>query len=114
MGHVDDAGDARLVLHADPDSPSVDGLVRQRMVFFAGLQARARALVHQVAHLAVARGRSVHLLQWDVARPVFEAASPAVISAGRWRDPSIIRKRQGDGSGAPWSVDVAHPGAGIF
>jgi hypothetical protein len=33
-------------------------------------------LVHQLAHLAQAAGRSVHLLQWDTARPCFEA-SPA-------------------------------------
>jgi hypothetical protein len=33
-------------------------------------------LVHQLAHLAQAAGRTVHLLQWDTARPAFEA-SPA-------------------------------------
>jgi hypothetical protein len=33
-------------------------------------------LVHQLAHLAGAAGRTVHLLQWDTARPCFEA-SPA-------------------------------------
>jgi hypothetical protein len=33
-------------------------------------------LVHQLAHLARAAGRTVHLLQWDTARPPFEA-SPA-------------------------------------
>lgn len=33
-------------------------------------------LVHQLAHLAHAVGRTVHLLQWDTARPCFEA-SPA-------------------------------------
>jgi hypothetical protein len=47
------------------------------MVFFAGLPGTGKSLlVHQLAHLAQSRGRSVHLLQWDVARPVFEA-SPA-------------------------------------
>jgi hypothetical protein len=47
------------------------------MVFVAGLPGTGKSLViHQLAHLAVAAGRSVHLLQWDVARPVFEA-SPA-------------------------------------
>jgi hypothetical protein len=30
-------------------------------------------LVHQLAHLAHAAGRTVHLLQWDTARPCFEA-----------------------------------------
>jgi hypothetical protein len=33
-------------------------------------------LIHQLAHLAHAAGRTVHLLQWDTARPCFEA-SPA-------------------------------------
>ncbi len=47
------------------------------MVFVAGLPGTGKSLViHQLAHLAVAAGRAVHLLQWDVARPVFEA-SPA-------------------------------------
>jgi hypothetical protein len=32
-------------------------------------------LIHELAHLAVAQGRAVHLLQWDVARPVFEATA---------------------------------------
>jgi hypothetical protein len=46
----------------------------QRLVFFAGLPGTGKSLLsHQLAHLAVAAGRTVHLLQWDVARPVFEA-----------------------------------------
>src|SRR3989449_9742603 len=52
-------------------------LAGQRMVFFAGLPGTGKSLlVHQLVHLAGAAGRTVHLLQWDVARPVFEA-SPA-------------------------------------
>jgi hypothetical protein len=56
----------------------LDPLARAaRMVFVAGLPGTGKSLViHQLAHLAVASGRAVHLLQWDVARPVFEA-SPA-------------------------------------
>jgi hypothetical protein len=47
------------------------------MVFFAGLPGTGKSLlVHQLAHQANRDGRIVHLLQWDVARPVFEA-SPA-------------------------------------
>jgi hypothetical protein len=47
------------------------------MVFFAGLPGTGKSLlVHQLVHLAAGRGRRVHLLQWDVARPVLEA-SPA-------------------------------------
>jgi hypothetical protein len=47
------------------------------MAFVTGLPGTGKSLViHQLAHLAVTAGRVVHLLQWDVARPVFEA-SPA-------------------------------------
>jgi hypothetical protein len=45
-----------------------------RMVFLAGLPGTGKSLLlHQLAHLAHARGRDVSLLQWDVARPPFEA-----------------------------------------
>jgi hypothetical protein len=48
-----------------------------RLAFFAGLPGTGKSLlVHQLAHLAHARGRRIHLLQWDVARPVFEASNP--------------------------------------
>jgi hypothetical protein len=48
-----------------------------RLAFFAGLPGTGKSLlVHQLAHLAHARGRRIHLLQWDVARPVFEASDP--------------------------------------
>ena len=47
-----------------------------RMVFVAGLPGTGKSLViHQLAHLAADAGRAVHLLQWDVARPVFEASA---------------------------------------
>jgi hypothetical protein len=46
-------------------------------VFFAGLPGTGKSLLsHQLTHLAHALGRTVHMLQWDVVRPVFEA-SPA-------------------------------------
>jgi hypothetical protein len=46
-----------------------------RLVFFAGLPGTGKSLlIHQLAHLAHERGRRIHLLQWDVARPVFEAS----------------------------------------
>lgn len=46
----------------------------QRMVFFAGLPGTGKSLLsHQLAHLAHAAGRTIHLFQWDVVRPVFEA-----------------------------------------
>src|SRR6266478_3460037 len=76
MAQKDDAVDARLVVQADRRLlEHVQALVRQRMVFFAGLPGTGKSLlVHQLTHLADASGRSVHLLQWDVARPVFEAS----------------------------------------
>jgi hypothetical protein len=58
----------------------------KRYVFFAGLPGTGKSLwIHQLTHLAVAAGRSVHLLQWDVARPVFEghpAAQPYPVMHG--------------------------------
>ena len=45
------------------------------MVFFAGIPGTGKSLlVHQLVHLAREAGRTIHLLQWDVARPVFEAS----------------------------------------
>ena len=47
-----------------------------RIVFVAGLPGTGKSLViRQLAHLAAGAGRAVHLLQWDVARPVFEASA---------------------------------------
>jgi hypothetical protein len=73
---MDDAG--RLVVHADRAlAERLARLADRRIVFFAGLPGTGKSLlVHQLAHLAMRAGRTVHLLQWDVARPVFEA-SPA-------------------------------------
>ncbi len=69
-------GTTRLVVHADARlEAELRYLSGQRMVFFAGLPGTGKSLlVHQFAHLSAAAGRSVHLLQWDVARPVFEAS----------------------------------------
>jgi len=48
----------------------------QRCVFFAGLPGTGKSLLsHQLTHLAHALGRTVHMLQWDVARPVFETST---------------------------------------
>ena len=74
----DDARRARLVVQADRRlERQMRGLGERRMVFFAGLPGTGKSLlVHQLAHLASGSGRRIHLLQWDVARPAFEA-SPA-------------------------------------
>jgi hypothetical protein len=68
---------ARIVVSADPVLHArLDELARSlRMVFVAGLPGTGKSLmIHQIAHLATAAGRAVHLLQWDVIRPVFEAS----------------------------------------
>ena len=68
----------RLVARADPHLyDQLRRLARDhRLVFFAGLPGTGKSLlVHQLAHLADAGGRTVHLLQWDVVRPVFEASA---------------------------------------
>ena len=73
-----DAGAGRLVVQTDRRlAERIERLVHQRIVFFAGLPGTGKSLlVHQLAHLAGRERRNVHLLQWDIARPVFEA-SPA-------------------------------------
>jgi hypothetical protein len=47
-----------------------------RIVVFAGLPGTGKSfLVNRLAHGAHDAGRAVHLLQWDVARPAFEASA---------------------------------------
>ncbi len=69
---------ARIVMASDRRlAERIGSLAGRRMVFFAGLPGTGKSLLaHQLVHVASAAGRQVHLLQWDVARPVFEA-SPA-------------------------------------
>lgn len=46
-----------------------------RIVFVTGLPGTGKSLViRELARTAAARGRTVHTVQWDVARPLFEAA----------------------------------------
>jgi len=46
----------------------------RRAILFAGLPGTGKSfLAHRAAEFAHAAGRPVHLLQWDVVRPVFEA-----------------------------------------
>lgn len=71
------------------DASSLSGVLatlarEARLVVFAGLPGTGKSLlVRELAHLAHARGRAIHLLQWDVARAVFEACE-----AGR-RHPQV-------------------------
>jgi len=82
------------------------------MVFVAGLPGTGKSLlVNQLVHIAARAGRLVHLLQWDAARPPFEASE-----AGR-RYPqvsgvthAVVRKATGlwaRGALAAW--DALHP-----
>jgi hypothetical protein len=81
----------------------------QRLVFFAGLPGTGKSLwIHQLTHLAEASGRQVHLLQWDVARPVFEAHPAAQqypmvagvthgvirMAVGRWARQALVEWQQ--------------------
>src|SRR5262245_4021180 len=103
---------------AAPGSPLHAALAelaeRARMVFLAGLPGTGKSLcIHQLAHLAHTQGRQVALLQWDVARPPFEAhpagrAYPVVggvthgvirLAVGRWARDAVAR----------WSAE--HPAA---
>jgi hypothetical protein len=46
-----------------------------RMVFVAGLPGSGKSLlIRELAHLGASAGRAIHLIQWDVARPCFEAS----------------------------------------
>lgn len=85
----------------------LQAMARQsRLVFFAGLPGTGKSLlIHQLVHVAAAEGRDVHLLQWDVARPVFEkhpdgrrypqaaGVTHGVIrkAAGLWARPALVR-----------------------
>ncbi len=75
---MSDAEPSRLVVEVDRRlAERIRALADRRMVFFAGLPGTGKSLlVHQLVHLASGAGRQVHLLQWDAARPAFEA-SPA-------------------------------------
>jgi hypothetical protein len=66
-----------LIVHEDPRlAAQLERLAAgSRLVFFAGLPGTGKSLlIHQMAHLAHTAGREIHLLQWDVIRPRFEAS----------------------------------------
>ena len=99
--------DSLIVRGGSPLFAALDALAGEaRLVFFAGLPGTGKSLlIHQLAHLAHGRGRSIHLLQWDVARPVFEGSRagrrhPQVhgvthgiirLAVGRWARDAIAR-----------------------
>ena len=73
---MSDARAPRIVVSQDRRlAERIRSLAGRRMVFFAGLPGTGKSLlVHQLVHVASGIGRQAHLLQWDVARPVFEAS----------------------------------------
>jgi len=103
-----------------PGSPVREALAvlarEARRVFLAGLPGSGKSLlIHQLAWLAHAERRSIWLLQWDVARPVFEQspagrAYPAEggvthgivrVAVGLWARDAVVR----------WSADHPDPTA---
>src|SRR5262245_66694717 len=96
-----------LIAEGSPLFAPLAALARDaRMVFFAGLPGTGKSLlIRELAHLAHARGRRIHLLQWDVARPAFEASLPGLrypqergvthgvirIAVGRWARVALAR-----------------------
>ena len=96
-----------LLSQGSPLLAAFEPLARDaRCVFFAGLPGTGKSLlIHQLAHLGHARGRRIHLLQWDVARPAFEASpagrrypqedgitQPLIrIAVGRWARRAVAR-----------------------
>ena len=73
---MSEARASRIVVSSDRRlAERIGSLAGRRMVFFAGLPGTGKSLlVHQLVHVASGIGRQAHLLQWDVARPVFEAS----------------------------------------
>ncbi|MFO1322883.1 MAG: hypothetical protein U1F15_02360 [Burkholderiales bacterium] len=78
----------------------------KRMVFFAGLPGVGKSLfIRELGLAAHAAGRTVHLLQWDLARPTFVSDSMAAryperdgethalirMAVGRWARGAVVR-----------------------
>src|SRR5215510_13951847 len=96
-----------LIAEGSPLFATLAALARDaRLVFFAGLPGTGKSLlIRELAHLAHARGRRIHLLQWDVARPVFEASQAGQryplkdgvthgvirLAVGRWARAAVAR-----------------------
>lgn len=109
-----DPGDAGVppVLIAEA-SVLLSALAREaRLVFFAGLPGTGKSLlIRDLAHLAHGQRRRVHLLQWDVARPVFEACAAGArypqergvthgmirLAVGRWARTAVAAWHAGHG-----------------
>lgn len=107
-GRTDSSPERRLIVGGDsPLLAALEALARSaRLVFVAGLPGTGKSLlIHQLAHLAHDRGRRIHLLQWDIARPVFERTEPGRryppeagvthgvirLAVGRWARGAVAR-----------------------
>ena len=96
-----------VIDEASPLFAALAALAREaRLVFFAGLPGTGKSLlIRELAYLAHRRGRRIHLLQWDVARPVFEASDAGRLypqergithglirlAVGRWARAAVAR-----------------------
>src|SRR5262245_39697767 len=96
-----------LIAESSPLFATLATLARDaRCVFFAGLPGTGKSLlIRELAQLAHARGRRIHLLQWDVARPVFETSEAGRryplkdgvthgvirLAVGRWARAAVAR-----------------------
>ena len=66
--------DASLLDSAPYLRRGLEALLSRRCVFFAGLPGTGKSLlVQQLSRLGSEAGREIYLLQWDAARPAFEA-----------------------------------------
>jgi adenylylsulfate kinase-like enzyme len=92
----DRADGNRVIASRDDLEAALDSMARaHRMVFFAGLPGVGKSLfIRELARVAHAMGRTVHSLQWDVARPAFVSASFA-LSGSRWHRDPFVRKGVG-------------------
>ena len=92
------SGDIVVASRGDLEAALGSMARRHRMVFFAGLPGVGKSLfIRELARVAHAMGRTVHLLQWDVARPAF--LSPAILARYPERDgiaPSDRAQRASD------------------
>jgi hypothetical protein len=96
-----------LIAEDSPLFAALDALARDaRLVFFAGLPGTGKSLlIRELAHLAHGQRRRIHLLQWDVARPPFEASEAGRrypldegvthgvirLAVGRWARTAVAR-----------------------